>query len=581
MNHDNLKSSKLIQHNKRVLIVTGCRVYPSMMSLENGMRIVSDLTGAGYPFDVVGFKKFTRMNFDLSDPHDIIFLNGHTTPVDVKEIALKCREAIKSGRKIFINGHLPYTQYDDKGKLIAKMMYSEDLFDLRCVAAWGFGKAKVPERFEKDKEITRMGCLFNKFNSFRFSKSPEVEITLGRLLVGFLTLKGGAIDGSSEYLLNLIDYGKIVGYLRYGRSEIIGFANDRVKGRPIASFEVHCDITASMESVDTLETFTKNFDIPLTCLLVLSRCTEDSNQRWNKASQNPLIYIGSHSKTHPHNWEEVASLFDETNGAIKKQRQCISRTGSYFNFSGRMNPTVKQIHELFKSDTVFGARGNGLALFGLPFGRKLQSYQNKPIHKIIWKIVNRLKRPFEIQLMPTCENWFSGLSQSESAPYCLSHTLLSDYAAYRSNENYTELVKKFFYKNLKYGLYSFGYLHDYSLDSTLKKFKSKGIHLKYQIKDAIAFLYSQNVVFLDTESLIKRLRDFVSGWISCKTMHNGNLEVRVFRPAAISNQIKIERGEQCSLIAKGNCIIQQTMVGKFLYVDLKPEVESTFEVQFF
>ena len=173
-------------------------------------------------------------------------------------------------------------------------------------------------------------------------------------------------------------------------------------------------------------------------------------------------------------------------------RNVLCVTGDYFNFSGWMNPSTAQIDALFESGTIFGAQGKGPRMLGLPFDAPLQHYKNKPIQSFVWRVLNRLFPPTEIQLIPTCEDWFLSLSRSTTTPFCLSHTLWGDFKAYKNNKNYTEMTQKSFFKNIKYGLYSYGYIHDYSMDKQRKKSQTQGIHLKDQIVETISFLVSQN-----------------------------------------------------------------------------------------
>jgi hypothetical protein len=565
---------------KRVLIVTVNNNRPALTPMSNGMNIVSDLTGAGYPFDVVTYNRFVKMDFSPSDQHDIIFLNGHTSPVDGHKVAAKCQEAINSERKIFINGHLPYFQYDKNGKQLTSVIFSEAIFDLQYNHSWIFGRAKVPKAFEKDPFITRKGHRLKQTNTFKLKKSPEIKITMGSHIVGFLTPKGGAIDGSSDYLLNLLDYGKVVGYLRYGRPEIVGFANDRINGQPIVSLEVHCDTTNNISAIDHLENIANEFQIPFTNLLVWSRSTDASIKRWNKASKNPLMFIGSHSRNHPKLWPQIKDLHDETIGAINDQRKSIPKTGNYFNFSGWMNPSKSQIDELAKSDIIFGAQGKGQRMLGLPFSNLIKHYRKNPIKRFFWKVLNRLLPPIEIQLLPTCEEWFLTIAKTDSIPFCLSQTLKDDFKVIKNNQNYTEEAQKSFYKNIKYGLYSYGYIHDYTLDRQGRQSQTQGILLRDQIIAAIKFFTFQKVAFISTETLIRRLRDFICGWIDYETLPDGSLQVTVNRKASLANQVKIEQRDQKLPRASGECVIGQTICDKVLYVDLKPEETSSFKVSF-
>ena len=580
MNTPIANSSDSTAKSKRVLIVTINRNFPLVSPLANGMTIVADLTGAGYPFDVVSYDRFMAMHLDDSDDHDIIFLNGHASPLKVEEVALKCKTAIQSGRKIFINGHLPYYQYDQNGKQICKRIFSQELFKLESSMSWAHGKATIPESYQKDSKITCKGLLLKRINTFLSQNPPEIKLTLGPHIIGFLTSNGGAIDGSSDYFLNLLDYGKVTGYLRYGHPGIVGFANDRITGRPIVSIEVHCDITHNLLAITKLDGMANQFNIPLSNLLVWSRSTDDSNKRWNEVSRNPLMLIGSHSKTHPKFWPEVANFYDETTGALNEQRKSIPMTGHYFNFSGKMNPTVAQINQLFDSGTIFGAAGGEPRMLGLPFGKKQKHLKHKPIGNFIWRVTNRLFPAKKIQFFPTTERWFLALSQSSTTPFCLSYTIPMDFGAIRGNLNYCDLIKKSFYENIKFGLYTYGGIHDYAVNRQSKQHQSQGILLRDQIAEAFSFLASQRAIFIPTETLIKRLWDFVSGWIDYETKPDNSLQITVHRKSALANQIKIQSRNQQTPVAKGGCIVQQTLINNMLYVDLKPETKSTFMVKF-
>lgn len=566
--------------SKHALIVTINRNLPKVSPLANGMTIVADLAGAGYPFDVVSFDRFIAMNLDDSDDHDVIFLNGHASPLKIEEVVLKCKTVIQSGRKIFINGHLPYYQYDRNGKQIGKLIFSQELFNLKSSMSWGHGKAMIPESYQKDPKITCKGLLLKRINTFSFQNSPEIKIKLGPHIIGFLTPNGGAIDGSSDYFLNLLDYGKVTGYLRYGHPGIVGFANDRIIGRPIVSIEVHCDTTHNVHAITKLNDMANQFKIPLSNLLVWSKSTDDSNKKWNEVSRNPLMLIGSHSKTHPKFWPKVDNFYDETTGALNDQRKSIPKTGHYFNFSGKMNPTVTQIDELFDSGTIFGAAGGVARMVGLPFGIPHRHLKQRPIRHLTWRVFNHFFPAKKIQYFPTTEWWFLALSQSSTTPFCLSYTTQMDFGVIRGNLNYCDLIKKSFFENIKYGLYTYGGIHDYAVDRQSRQHQSQGILLRDQIADAFSFLASQNAIFIPTETLIKRLWDFVCGWIDYETKPDNSMQITAHRKFGLANQVKIQSRNQQTPVAIGECIVQQTLVNNMLYVDLKPETKSTFMVKF-
>jgi hypothetical protein len=154
-----------------------------------------------------------------------------------------------------------------------------------------------------------------------------------------------------------------------------------------------------------------------------------------------------------------------------------------------------------------------------------------------------------------------------------------DLKAIRRNLNYCELIKKSFFNNIKYGLYSYGGIHDYAMDK-IPQCRSQGTLLKDQIVEAVSFLASQNAVFIPTETLIKRLRDFIDGWIDYKTLPDDSLKVTINRKSALANQVKVQSQNHHKPVAEGDSIIGQTLIDRTLYVDLKPEIQSTFMVKF-
>jgi len=566
--------------SKRVLVVTTEQDTPAIYAAQNGEAVITDLAAGGYPFDVVTYERFVNMAFDASDNHDIIILNGHTSPTPVILVAKKCQQALQSGRKVFINGHLPYSRYDKNGKVIERVTYCDKLYSVTYDQHWVCGGATVPEGIEKDPTITAVGLICKNVHTFSLDNPPEMTITIKRHTVGFLGAQGGAIDGSSDYLLSVLDYSKVVSYLRYGDTGIVGFANDRIRGKPIVSFEVHCDSTNDIIAIDAIEALANELQIPLMNLLVYEKLTRDSVARWNDVSGNHLLAIGSHSRTHPFDWPTVSDFYSETGGALALQRSQLSATRNYFNFSGSMNPTTSQIDQLYRSDVIFGAKGAELRQFRLPFGVPWHHYRHDLLKRLAWKTLIRIISPITVQVIPTNKDWFTALSRSSTTPFCLSQTLQNDYSAWRGQRNYLEEIKASFAMNRKYGLYSYGYIHDYMLNLRNEKFQTNGVHMSLQIKSALQYLKSQDVVFILTDDLIRRLRDFITGWIDYEITANGSYQVTVHRPSSMANQVKIECRENLVAIASGNSVLSQVRVGKMLYVDLEPAIESTFKVRF-
>ena len=566
--------------NKRVLIVTTGKNSPVVFPFNDGETVITDLAAAGYPFDVVAYDRFVDMPSGDSSVYDIVILNGETAPIPAAKVAAKCAHELQSGRKIFINGYLPYTRYDDGGNLIETSEYGSSLFRFTFDTHWLSGKAVVPEDMEKDRDITSIGHILVKARTCVFIIQPDKKILLDGHMIGFLNANGGMLSGSSDYMLNLLDYGKVVGYLRYGNSGIIGFANDRIDGKPLVSFEIHCDATRDLLAIDAIESLANEFHLPLVNLLVRDRITEAAEKRWNAASRNPHLAFGSHSRTHPMDWPTVSDFEGQTKGALDSQRTIIPATGAYFNFSGTMNPTPKQIDDLYKSGTIFGGKGQDYRWSGYPFGVPQCSLRHDPMKYLAWRLLSFLSPPLEIQVMPTDLDWLVALSKVYVTPYCLSQTLPSDYEAWERKKSYDGEVKKFYNQNVKYGLYTYGYIHDYATNGENEKFKTDGISLSLQIKSAFAYLRSNDAEFVGTEYLIRRLRDFVTGWIDYDVNADGSLKVTAHRENALANEVKVEARNKLIPVASGESVVSQHLIGNMLYVSLKAETESCFTVRF-
>ncbi|MCE5242540.1 MAG: hypothetical protein ABFD98_05300 [Syntrophobacteraceae bacterium] len=542
--------------------------------------MITDLTAAGYPFDVVAYERFVDMSFGDSDAHDVVILNGHTAPIPVADVAAKCLRWLQAGRKIFINGYLPFTRYDDGGKQVETVEYGQELFDFTFDTHWVNGKAIVPEDLEKDREITSIGHFLSRVHTCRLKSQQDRSMTLNGHTIAFLTAKGGVVSGTSDYILNLLDYGKVVNHLRYGGTGMVGFANDRIGGKPLVSFEVHCDATRDLAAIDAVESLADEFRLPLLNLLVRDKITEAAAKRWNEASRNPFMAIGSHSRTHPQDWPSVSDFDDQTRGALESQRAIVPATGTYFNFSGAMNPTPRQIDDLYRSGTIFGAKGQDSRWAGHPFGVPWCSFWDSPLKSLARHFLSPLWPPREIQVMPTNLKWLIALSQTEATPYCLSQTLPSDFEVWESKKNYDEEIRKYFGQNVKYGLYTYGYIHDYANNTIYDKFRTRGVHLAYQIRSALTYLRSKNVEFIGTENLIRRLRDFATGWIDYDTLPDGWLHVTVHRENALANDVKVGSRNNMVPVASGESVTDQHLIGNTLYICLKPEVKSSFYVYF-
>ncbi|MEN6356664.1 MAG: hypothetical protein ABFD83_06215 [Armatimonadota bacterium] len=542
--------------SKRVLLVTtDAGQVPTVYNYANGAYVITDLAGAGYPFDIVTYNKFLTMSLGN---HDVIILNGHTSPHPILDVLAKCQAALCEGRKVFLNGDLCNRRFDSSGNQVEYLRYALTLFNVTAgTSGYANGATIVPKEIEKDPEISDPVWQNVSVKDFGFTKQPAMKITIGNKVLGFLYPQGGALDSIRNQALAVIDYGKLVSYLRYGQSGIVGFANDRIDGRPIASFEVHCHSGTNLRAIDELNKLSLDMNMPLVDLLVYNNIAPSGIAEWNTVTNaNPLTVCGSHSRSHPQDWPSLGDVLYETTEVIKEQKAIIPETINYLNFSGLMNPSTSQIDQMYQAGLIFGAQGYDQRAATMPSGSNIVT-----------------------QLMPTCRTWVQNLSASSITPFCLSQTLLADNVVKNYGEDYCQDLKIYYAKNLKFGLYNYGFFHDSEMDPTADSY-TNGIHTCEQIRSAMSYLKSQSVKFVRVDDLVLRLRDFVQGWVDYDRQGDGSLNVTVYRPNTKANQVKIQTRDAGIPVASGNSVISQHYCGDFLYVDLASEVQSTFTVSF-
>lgn len=538
---------------QRVLVVTSESWLP-----ENHLGppytaecIVADLAAAGMSFDVVTYARFVQM--PLSG-HDIVMLSGRTTPTPVAEVASKCHAAMAEGVKVFVNGHWPHVLLDENHLEIERIDYTLDLFDVAYgPSSFVHGSPTVPSVVEKDWAVTSLGLGYTSIRTFVFKNPPDLRIDFGGNAVGFLYPNGGAIDSSNDYTLHLLDYAKVVRFLR-GNPAPVGFAIDRIEGQPIASFEVHCDVSSDLAAIDTIDALSAEFGIPLVNILVYDRLTPEANAKWNSLV-NPLMLIGNHTKTHPTDWLQVPDVNYETRNAVDLQREVIPATGDYFNFSGLMNPTKDQMDIVHSAGLLFGGAGFD--------GRNVRTGTGDNLY---------------VQTLPVYRRWLANYAASTVTPLALSQTVRCEIGCWRSGNNYADIVKQSFEANLKYGLYTYGYFHDTTQNPSTDHYLN-GVHMSAIVRSAMEYLYSQGCRFISTDQLILMLRDYTAANLDCALNPDGSVTVTAARPGALINEVKVGCIGDRVPNASGPSVVSQHMARGNLYVTLRPETMSVFDIE--
>ncbi len=546
-----------ICYAQRVLVVTTDQFdTPYIPGVQNGCYAFTDLTAAGLPFDVRTYSRF--MTMDMT-PYDVIILSGYTTPTPVSQVADRCVALMSGGKKIFINGCMPFGCYNASGTAYTEFLYYVDrLFGVS--AGWSgniTGAAVVPHGIEKDPDITAIGVSNTYIRSFNMpTPAPPMQITIGGKVVGFAGPKGGALRGYSEYEFNLIDYGKLVNFIRNGDATIVGFANDRLRGKPIAAFHTDCHDPSTTVSVDALTALSARYNIPVTHTLVYSAINSTGIAKWNSIAANPLVGIGSHTRTHPSDWPSVTNLASETSQAILDERVLIPATLNFLSFSGSKNPTDSQLDWLYQNNVLFDGQGQG--------GRKVR-WQDGAYR--------------DYQLMPINNDWLKYLSRAQYCPTWPSETLSDDMSAYVSTVDYSDRIATQFQQNIKYGMYSYGFFHDTFLSPTSYR-SYNGKPTGYYIDKSMKYLYDNGAQFMFAHELIPRLQDYEAGNISYVNNLDGSITISAHRPNHLINEIKVGfKGDLTPVAVAGPSVVAQRLGGECAYIEMPAEVDSAVQVQ--
>ena len=539
---------------QRALVVTTDQYWsPRIATPYGGMYPFADLVGAGLPFDVRTYSRFLSM--DMS-PYDVIVLTGNTSPVPVADVATRCEQLIAAGKKIFINGHQPFQRFTESGQLVEELYYADRLFG----AAKGQykmvnGIPVMPASLEKDPMITAVGGGYYYLSWFVLQNPAPIQVTIEDCLIAFLGPTGGALRGGGcEYEYNLFDYGKLVNYLRYGDGLIVGFANDRIEGLPVVSWEVHCHVPGGVSARNAVISLAERYGIPLDCLLVLGGINAQTAAWWESVT-SPLIAKGSHTRTHPNVWQWVPDVLYETTEALEDQRAMIPSTINFFDFSGDMNPTAAQMDQIYAAGTLFG--GNGW------HPRKCPTPDGTYIH---------------YQRMPTCQWWVDQMAACEQTPTWPSTSVDADNTAYNQGADFQQVIAEEFQQNVKYGVYTYGIIHDTYADVNATKFVN-GVPMCAYIDNTMRWLHDQGVRFIFTHDLIKRSQDYIHGQISYVSNPDGSITVTATRPNALINEIKVGFKGDLAPSASGSSVVSQHLAGECLYITLVPETTSTVQVQ--
>lgn len=540
-----------------LLVVTDQFDSPALPSVYTGLYAFSDLTSAGLPFDVRTYSRF--MTMDMT-PYDVIILNGYTTPTPVSQVADRCAALMAAGKKIFINGYYPFRCYDSTGKTYTELYYADRLFGAtKAVSGRLTGAATVPATIEKDPAVTAIGISNVDTWGFVLPSPAPAQVYLGARLIGFAGPTGGALRGFTEYEYNLIDYGKLVNFIRHGDGMVVGFANDRYKGVPIAAFHTDCHAPSQLSAVDALVNISNKYSLPVTNTLVLNGITVPTGaSKWNGIT-SPYVAVGSHSRTHPQDWPSLTTttaLASESQLAISDEKALIPKTLNFLSFSGSKNPTDWQLDWLYQNGVLFDGQGQQARKVPKPDGT-------------YWVY----------QVMPINNGWLKYLSRCLYCPTWPSETMYDDNVSWGNNTPWLDDVTFQYQQNVKYGMYNYSYFHDTFVDPGTTRF-TNGVSMSVWIDRSIGYLHDQGVHFMFPHELIPRIQDYIAGQVSYVSNPDGTITITATRPNKLINEVKVGfRGNLTPVAVSGPSVVSQYLASECLYIELPAETTSTVQVQ--
>ena len=245
-----------------------------------------------------------------------------------------------------------------------------------------------------------------------------------------------------------------------------------------------------------------------------------------------------------------------------------------------MNPTVEQLGIINDEDIIYGAKGAEYRWINLPFDLDWNEVKNYKIKKFVWRALKRITKPEHVQTMPTNKNWIALSVTNREKSFYLSQTLDNDFSAFRGNNSFFEDTKRQFRENIKYGIYSYGYIHDYMFTRTNIKYQTKGEYIFDQIDKTFSFLNKEKAKFIFTPDLIRILNDYLNGNIQYKIIDKHSMLVKIQRKNASANFIKVRTGANKMVKIESDSVVNTYRIDDYIYMDLVPENSSILKLHF-
>ena len=450
-----------------------------------------------------------------------------------------------------------FVNHDATGARLNDSEFASSLWPVKFKGAQQVsGDLQIPDWLQRDPAITKMGFKPIYLRWYEPQQTPTISLNCGGKLIGFLYNKGGFIDNNQFLPMRILNYARIVQWLRDQSVRSCDVANDVSNGKRIVSFEIHGDMCSDASLPPIIKSVANSLKMPLTCLLVSSFLTPSSLSAWQNASDSPYVLIGSHSMTHPYVWSQLttdAEVLDQTKGSIDALLPNFPNVVNYLDFSGDMNPTADQLRLINAAGVNHGAKGASYFSVKDDSGNLIYEY-----------------------IMPLSDSWFWTSAWNPDIPLQPSFTAFGDYGCSDRGLKFTPEIKKTLAFNRKVGLYTYTFLHDYGFTSRTPQ---PNMPSGDDTIEGLRYLAAQDdVMFMPTPTLVDRLLLFNKADLTIDKSDEDHWKVTFTRPVGTLNTVKFSCIAGSLPEVTGSSVVKATQLDDRLYVELQSEAVSSFDV---
>ena len=530
----------------RILIVFS--TYPPAMS--GPRQVILDLFEYGIVANVTGTHIY--VNMDRSE-YDIIIFAGFSNPVDPGQIVARALEDVSHGKKLVFLGSTIFEETDASGRVLKSQFALKRLLGMPAEVE-KYNKTTTlslysSEDFAKEGQNLTIGAISyfeNKTSdTIAFMSTPD-----HRHYCLLINSRGAWV---APEIANYLHFGKVIARLWFGGSSSrFGFSLDRVAGLPIVVWRVDADYSNSSEALQWIDGLARQHNLKVTIGARGGRINIVTAIYWRNLAKNPLVEIAVHSYYH------------------RSYRTDILQEvlGTYETLIAYDIP-AKQVFQ-----------GWGYAP-GLQPGNSWNYTQIQALYAHGWRMIHSPAGGNRVGLAAGNSDDYEGLGLGDFASACVignftsgppivGHAGTSDFDAWHDNRNFTAVNTMSFKENTDRMLPFIFETHDYSYKEST--FKNTYGTVKNQVQIFLGWLAGKNVTSIWLSDYLQLYFDANEGVI---TQVGSQF---VVKRHGFVNEVKVYVGSD-PVYASGPSVVFQRNVNGWLYVSLKSEPISTFNLE--